>query len=100
VFQAINTFSSGKYSLILLDVQMPVMDGFTGDQRVFIGWGQAWRGKLREDALRRQAVSDPHSARRFRVIGPVRNIDAWYDAFDISPAAKLFLKPENRVRIW
>jgi putative endopeptidase len=78
----------------------PVLDGYTGDQRVFIGWAQAWRGKLRDDALRRQAVSDPHSARRFRVIGPVRNIDAWYDAFGVKPGDKYYLPPEQRVRIW
>jgi putative endopeptidase len=78
----------------------PVIDGFTGDQRVFLGWAQAWRGKLRDDALRRQAVSDPHSARRFRVIGPVRNVDAWYDAFAVKPGEKYYLAPEKRVRIW
>jgi putative endopeptidase len=78
----------------------PVLDGLTGDQRVFIGWAQAWRGKLRDDALRRQAVSDPHSARRFRVIGPVRNIDAWYDAFDVKAGDRYYLPPEQRVRIW
>jgi putative endopeptidase len=78
----------------------PVIDGLTGDQRVFLGWAQAWRGKLREDAQRRQVVSDPHSPRQFRVNGPVRNVDAWYGAFDVKPGESLYLKPEDRVRIW
>lgn len=78
----------------------PVIDGLTGDQRVFLGWAQAWRGKMRDDGLRRQAVSDPHSARRFRVIGPLRNIDAWYDAFGVKPGDTYYLPPEQRVRIW
>ncbi len=67
----------------------PVLDGFTGDQRVFLGWAQAWRGKAREDALRKQLVSDPHSPRGFRVIGPLRNIDDWYKAFGVAPGCGL-----------
>ncbi|HTD28000.1 MAG TPA: M13 family metallopeptidase, partial [Xanthomonadaceae bacterium] len=78
----------------------PVLDGYTGDQRVFLGWAQAWRGKLREDAIRRQVVSDPHSPRAFRVDGVVRNIDAWYDAFGIKPGNKYYVAPGDRVRIW
>ncbi len=78
----------------------PVLDGFTGDQRVFLGWAQAWRGKLRDDAVRRQVVSDPHSPRQYRVNGPVRNVDAWYEAFGVQAGEKLYLKPEERVRIW
>jgi putative endopeptidase len=78
----------------------PVIDGFTGEQRVFLGWGQAWRGKLRDDAVRRQVVSDPHSPRQYRVNGVMRNIDAWYDAFKVKPEDKLFIDPKDRVRIW
>lgn len=78
----------------------PVLDGFTGDQRVFLGWAQAWRGKVREDYLRNQVVSDPHSPRAFRAIGPPRNIDEWYDAFGIKPADVYYLDPDQRVRIW
>ncbi|HEY4301905.1 MAG TPA: M13 family metallopeptidase [Candidatus Didemnitutus sp.] len=78
----------------------PVIDGFTGEQRVFIGWAQAWRGKYRDDALRRQVVGDPHSPRMYRVNGIVRNIDAWYDVFHVGPGDKLYLAPEDRVRIW
>ncbi|HEY2101918.1 MAG TPA: M13 family metallopeptidase [Chthoniobacterales bacterium] len=78
----------------------PVLDGFTGDQRVFLGWAQAWRGKVSDDYVRKQVVSDPHSPRQFRVIGPTRNIDAWYDAFKVQPGDKEYVAPESRARIW
>jgi putative endopeptidase len=78
----------------------PVIDGLTGEQRVFLGWAQAWRGKLRDDAIRRQVVSDPHSPRQYRVNGVMRNIDAWYEAFHVKPDEKLFVEPKDRVRIW
>jgi putative endopeptidase len=78
----------------------PVLDGLSGEQRVFLGWAQAWRGKLRDDAIRRQVVSDPHSPRVFRVNGVVRNIDAWYALFGVKPGEKLYVAPEQRVRIW
>jgi putative endopeptidase len=74
--------------------------GFTGDQRVFLGWAQAWRGKAREDYVRKQVVSDPHSPRAFRVIGPVRNVDAWYAAFGVKPGDAYYVDPDQRVRIW
>ena len=63
----------------------PVIDGFSGDQRVLLGWAQAWRGKVRDDFVRKQVVSDQHSPRAFRVIGPTRNIDEWYAAFGVEP---------------
>ena len=78
----------------------PIIDGTTGDQRVFLGWAQVWRGATRDDALRRQLVSDPHSPERERVNGVVRNIDAWYQAFGIKPGDALYLAPDQRVRIW
>ncbi|MEA3173385.1 MAG: putative endopeptidase, partial [Gammaproteobacteria bacterium] len=78
----------------------PVIDGFTGDQRVLLGWAQAWRGKMRDDALRQQVTADPHSPRGFRVIGPTRNIDEWYAAFGIKPGDAYYLPPEQRVKIW
>jgi putative endopeptidase len=77
-----------------------VIDGFTGDQRFYLGWAQAWRGKPREDFIRNQVVSDPHSPRFFRVIGPLRNLDAWYQVFGVKPQDKYFLEPDQRVRIW
>ena len=78
----------------------PVIDGLSGEQRVLLGWAQAWRGKLRDDAIRRQVVSDPHSPRQYRVNGVMRNIDAWYEAFQVKPDEKLFVDPKERVRIW
>src|SRR5437868_13332484 len=77
-----------------------LIDGLTGEQRVFLGWAQAWRGKAKDDYVRRQVVSDPHSPRQYRVNGVMRNIDAWYDAFKVKPEEKLFVEPKSRVRIW
>jgi putative endopeptidase len=88
------------YRISLGGKPAPVVDGFTGDQRLFLGWAQAWRGKLRDDAVRKQVVSDPHSPRGFRVIGPTRNVDAWYDAFGVQAGEKYYLAPADRVRIW
>jgi putative endopeptidase len=88
------------YRMSLSGRPAPMVDGLTGDQRVFLGWAQAWRGKLRDEAIKRQVVSDPHSPRMYRVNGVVRNMDAWYDAFDVKPGNKLYVAPEDRVRIW
>ena len=77
-----------------------VLDGLTGDQRFFIAYGQSWRSKLREGALRQRLLSDPHSPPEQRVNGVVRNVDAWYKAFDVKPGDKLYLPPDERVRIW
>ncbi|WGM37822.1 M13-type metalloendopeptidase [Caulobacter sp. NIBR1757] len=78
----------------------PVLDGITGQQRVFYGWAQVWRAKIRDEALRQQVVTDPHSPAYYRVNGTIRNVDAWYDAFGIKEGDKLYVKPEDRVRIW
>jgi putative endopeptidase len=78
----------------------PVLDGLTGDQRFFLAYAQAWRGKQREDAMKAQMASDPHSPRRFRTIGPLRNIDAWYAAFEVKPGDTMYIAPEQRARIW
>jgi putative endopeptidase len=78
----------------------PIIDGLTGDQRVFLGWAQVWRGKTREDALRRQLVSDPHSPERARVDVPVRNIDAFYAAYGLKSGDRMFVPAGDRVRIW
>ncbi|MBS0211976.1 MAG: M13 family metallopeptidase [Proteobacteria bacterium] len=94
------TLALDAYHASLHGQPAPVLGGLTGDQRVFLGWAQAWRGKLREDAIRRQVASDPHSPRQFRVNGVVRNIDAWYAAFDVKPGEKLYVAPADRVRIW
>lgn len=94
------TIALDAYRASLNGKPAPVIDGLSGDQRVFLGWAQAWRGKLRDDAIRRQVVSDPHSPRQYRVNGPVRNIDDWYTAFDVKNENKLFVDPKERVRIW
>ncbi|WP_308814509.1 M13-type metalloendopeptidase [Sphingomonas sp. GV3] len=78
----------------------PVIDGFTGDQRFFLGWGQVWRTLFRNEALRQQLVSDPHSPGQIRAVNPLRNVDAWYAAWNIDPGQKQYLAPEDRVRIW
>jgi len=78
----------------------PIIDGLTGDQRVFLGWAQVWRAKTRDDALRRQLVSDPHSPERARVDVPMRNIDAFYDAFGVKTGDPMFVAAGDRVRIW
>src|SRR3712207_3710038 len=78
----------------------PVIDGLTGEQRVFLGWAQVWRTKMRDEAIRQYVVTDPHSPAQFRVDGVVRNIDAWYEAFGVKPGDALYLAPEQRVRIW
>ena len=78
----------------------PVIDGLTGVQRVFFGWAQVWRTKSRDaEAIRRLAI-DPHSPPEFRCNGVIRNIDAFYDAFDVSESDGLYLDPQRRVRIW
>jgi putative endopeptidase len=78
----------------------PKMDGFTAQQRVFIGYAQSWLSKEREEALRNQVASDPHSPAKFRVNGIVRNIPEFYEAFNVKPTDSLYLAPGKRVRIW
>ncbi|RAL25364.1 M13 family peptidase [Lujinxingia litoralis] len=80
--------------------EAPVIDGFTGDQRFFLAWAQVWRSLYRDDALRAQLVNGPHSPGMYRVNGVVRNLDAWYEAFDVTEDHALYLPPEERVRIW
>ncbi|MFL6721584.1 MAG: M13 family metallopeptidase [Sphingomonas sp.] len=78
----------------------PVIDGLTGDQRFFIAYGYSWETKQREGALRSQLLSNPHSPAAYRVNGVVRNVDAWYKAFNVQPGDKLYLPPDQRVHIW
>ena len=93
-------FALQAYHASLAGKPAPVLDGFTGDQRVYLGWAQVWRSKIRDDALRQQVVSDPHSPAYYRVNGTIRNQDGWYSAFDVKPGDKLYVAPEDRVRIW
>lgn len=78
----------------------PVIDGFTGEQRLFLGWAQVWRTLWRDDALRQQLVNGTHSPGHIRAFAPLRNIDAWYDAFGVTEGDPLWIAPEDRVRIW
>jgi putative endopeptidase len=88
------------YHLSLKGKPAPVLDGVTGDQRVFLGWAQVWRTKTREESVRQRLVSDPHSPPEARVDVPVRNIDAFYESFGVKPGQKMFVAPEDRARIW
>jgi len=88
------------YHLSLKGQPAPVIDGLTGDQRVFLGWAQVWRAKMRDDRMRQQLVSDPHSPPKYRVDVPVRNIDAFYEAFGVKPGDGMYVAPADRVRIW
>ncbi len=88
------------YQMSLDGEEGPVLDGFTAKQRVFLGYAQAWLLKARDEAIRRQISTDPHSPAKFRVNGVVRNIPAFYEAFDVSPEDSLYLAEEERVKIW
>jgi len=88
------------YHMSLKGQPAPVIDGFTGDQRVFLGWGQVWRTMMRDGALRQQLMTNPHSPGNIRAIAPLRNVDAWYAAFEVKEGDANYLKPEDRVRIW
>ena len=88
------------YKLSLNGKEPPVLDGFTGEQRVFIGYAQGWLGKSRDEALRQQINTDPHSPRQYRVNGVVRNVPEFYELFGVAETDALYLAPEDRVKIW
>ena len=88
------------YHLSLGGKPAPVIDGLTGDQRFFLGFAQVWRSKYRDDAIKQQVVSDPHSPAYFRTYGTVRNVDAWYNAWGVKEGDAMYVKPADRVRIW
>ena len=88
------------YKLSLAGKAAPVIDGFTGDQRFFMGWGQLWRVKMREQQQIQQVKTDPHSPGQFRVNGPVVNQPGFYEAFGVKPGDKLYVAPEQRISIW
>jgi putative endopeptidase len=94
------TLALDAYRASLHGAKAPVVDGLTGDQRVFMGWAQVWAGKMTPEAIRNMTTSDPHSYRKYRVNGVVRNIDAWYSAFGIKPGDALYIAPDKRARIW
>ena len=88
------------YKLSLNGQEAPVIDGYTGDQRFFMAWAQVWKRLNREEALKNQVATDPHSPARYRVNGVVRNMDAWYEAFNVTEEDALYLPPDDRVQIW
>jgi predicted metalloendopeptidase len=88
------------YHLSLDGKPAPVIGGLTGDQRFFLAWAQVWKSKYRDEALVNLIKSNPHSPAMYRINGPLRNIDAWYTAFGVKPGDKLYVAPEDRVRIW
>lgn len=94
------TVALKAYKLSLEGKDAPVMDGFTGEQRFFISWAQVWRTKFREEALRRQLSTGPHSPAHYRVIGVLPNIPEFYPAFDIKEGDAMYIAPEQRVKIW
>ena len=88
------------YKLSLDGKEAPVIDGLTGDQRFFLSFAQMNRALRRDESLRNQILTDPHSPNQYRVNGIVRNVDAWYEAFNVTPGDDLYLPPEERVHIW
>ncbi|MGK0474086.1 MAG: putative endopeptidase [Candidatus Azotimanducaceae bacterium] len=88
------------YQLSLNGEPAPVIDGYTGDQRFFLSYAQTMRTKRREELTLRLLKSGPHSPPKYRVNGVVRNMDAWYDAFDVKPDDALFLPEAQRASIW
>ncbi len=88
------------YQMSLDGKPAAVIDGFTGEQRFFLGWGQIWRRLYREPELRKRLLTDPHSPSQYRANGIVSNMDAFYQAFSIKPDEAMYIAPENRVRIW
>ena len=94
------TIAMKAYKMSLNGKKAPVMDGFTGEQRLFIGFAQAFQEKQRDEALRSQIASDPHSPAHFRINGTVRNVPEFYEAFNVKPGDSLYIAPEKRVKIW
>jgi len=88
------------YQISLNGKPAPEIDGFTGQQRFFLGWAQVWRRKYRDAELLKRLVTDPHSPSEFRANGPASNIDAFYDAFAVAPSDRMYRAPSERVKIW
>jgi putative endopeptidase len=94
------TVAEAAYHLSLNGKEPPVLDGFTAEQRLFLGYAQVWRYKAQEATIRQRVLTDPHSPPQFRVNGAVRNVDAWYTAMGVNPGDRLFLPKEDRIRLW
>ncbi len=94
------TVAYNAYQLSLGGIEPQKLNGFTGNQRVFIGWAQAWRAKARDEYLRNQVLTDPHSWAKFRVIGVMNNMPEFYAAFDVKEGDGHYLPEAERVKIW
>ena len=94
------TIGYRAYIRSLNGTEPPVIDGLTGAQRFYMGWAQVWRGKIREDALRSRLLSDPHSPAEYRVLGPLKQVDPFYQAFGVKEGDGMYLRPQDRVKIW
>ena len=88
------------YNMSLEGKEPPVIDGFTGEQRVFLGYAQVWRRKYRDESLRQRIATDPHSPAEYRANGPLRNVPEFYEAFDVKEGDALYLPRQERVKIW
>ncbi|HTM30787.1 MAG TPA: M13 family metallopeptidase, partial [Vicinamibacterales bacterium] len=88
------------YHMSLGGATAPVIEDFTGDQRFFLGWAQVWRTRMRDDALRQQLLTNPHSPGQYRAFVPLTNMQAFYDAWDVKPGDGMYRPPEARVKIW
>jgi endothelin-converting enzyme/putative endopeptidase len=96
----VNAAYDGLQMYLKSQPKQPLIDGFTPEQRFFISWATVWRSKSREEALKTQVKTDPHSPEQIRGYLPLLNVDAFYKAFDIKPGDKMYLAPEKRVKIW
>jgi len=94
------TIAHRAYQLALNGHPGPVLDGLPADQRFYMGWAQAWRSKVRDDAMRQQVMSNVHSPDMFRANGPLRNVPEFYAAFGVKEGDKLFVTPDKRIKIW
>ena len=92
--------SRQAYLLSLKGKDAPVIDGIPADQRFYMGWGQSWMAKERDESLRQQVLTNVHSPEMYRANGPIRNIPEFYAAFGVKEGDKLFLPPDRRVKIW
>ncbi|MGL4835820.1 MAG: M13 family metallopeptidase, partial [Shewanella sp.] len=94
------TVAARSYLMSLQGKSAPVIDGLTGEQRFFMGWSQVWRRNYRDEELGRRLLTDPHSPSHFRAMGTPRNIEAFYRAFEVQQHDKMYLAPDERVKIW
>ena len=95
-----STIAYKAYKLALGNNEAPVIDGYTGDQRFFLGYAQIWRSKIRSEAMKVRLATDPHSPGEFRCNQILKNLTEFHDAFAVKPGDELFMEEEQRVRIW